>query len=193
MDTTTETSTIIVGQETGFPSELRIDPATGEVIDDLGAPSIETASALALADYIGPRKTAAEARLAAKVTERDAWIAKINDIYGPQIKREESYIKRLKTEYVAVFRDYAAANLSGKTRSLTLGLLKLAFRSVPGRVTAPDADAALAWARANCPEAVKVSESFLISKVPSDLLDSAIAAGESPFVAIPASESFEVK
>jgi hypothetical protein len=192
MDTTTETSTIIVGQETGFPSELRIDPATGEVIDDLGAPSIETASALALADYIGPRKTAAEARLAAKVTERDAWIAKINDIYGPQIKREESYIKRLKTEYVAVFRDYAAANLSGKTRSMTLGLLKLAFRSSSRKIKVNDPAAALQWAIVNCPDAVKTTETVLISKIPAELLESGLVCSEA-FYEEPASETFEVK
>lgn len=196
MDITTDTSTIIVGEETGFLSELRIDPLTGEVLEDLDAPSPHTASALALADYIGPRKTAAEARLAAKVAERDAWISKINEIYGPQIKREESYIAWLKTSCAETFRQYAAANLSGKTRSMTLGLLKLAFRSKPLMIKVADPAAALAWAKANCPDAVKTTESFLISKVPYSLLEYGIGETEgfeTAFYVEPASETFEVK
>jgi hypothetical protein len=191
-DSIIETSTIIVGEDTGFPSELRINPETGEVLEDLGAPSPDTASALALADYIGPRKTAAEARLAAKVAERDAWIAKIDDIYGPQIKREQGYIAWLKTSSLETFRQYAAANLSGKTRSMTVGLLKLAFRSSARKIKVNDPAAALQWAIVNCPDAVKTTETVLISKIPAELLESGLVCSEA-FYEEPASETFEVK
>lgn len=185
---------LTVGTDTGFASDLKIDPETGEVLEDLSAPKFGEIQALEIASYIGPRITGAQARLDAYKAEREAWEKKIGEIYGPKIRREESYLAYLKGIGNLWLKDFAKASLSsGKTRTLTLGLIKLSFRTIPRRVKVTDDPAAVAWAEEHYPGAVKTVKSVLISQIPPHLQDEAATTEGSGFTEFPEEEKFEVK
>ena len=185
-----------IGEEIGFPSDLKVDPETGEVLEDLSAPDPLTSSALVIADYLGPRLTGSQARLDALIAERKAWEKRIGEMFDARIKREQSYQAWLKSGFRNTLLAYYEANIKPSgPRTLTLGMIKLAKRRTQERVIALDTEAAIAWAKEACPAAVKTTETFLISKADEGAIRAGIVSGVlgSVFAEVPASDTFEVK
>lgn len=152
---------------------LEIDPETGEIVRDRTAPTY-TASALAAADYLGPRLTHARAIHAALVAERDVWQKRIADRFDAEIAFAARRVKWLEDgagfglwDTLRLYAEEAVKG--GKARTLKLGLLKLSFRKKPARVAVTDEERAAQFLKMFCPDAVRTKVSVLTSLIPADL------------------------
>jgi len=166
-----------------------VDRETGEILEVMGAPE-DTVEIEEIATWVGQKRAYALAKLEGLEAEKKALIARIDDQYDPQIKRYDRFAEWCKIRYFDRLRGYACQLLEGqKARSVKIHLLTLAFRKTRPKTSVVDADAALAWAEARCPEAV--TKSLLVSMVPVELLDEALEHG---FAFYPGGEDkFEIK
>ena len=89
----------------------------------------------------------------------------------------------------------ADGTLKGKTWTCPFG--SIAFRTVAPRVAVEAEDVALAWARKNCPSAIKIKESILVSQLPepikSAMLEHPADALKAGFVVHPEAQAVTIK
>lgn len=71
-----------------------------------------------------------------------------------------------------------AKNVVGEGKKWATAYGTLKYSSTKRKLSVADEDQAILWAKFNCPGAVKVSERFLISEVPSELKAKALEDGE---------------
>lgn len=104
-------------------------------------------------------------------------------------KFHRSKAEWLKTCYGSQIEEVAKANLpkGKKTWSSLFG--SVAFRTTAPRFEIIDEQGAIAWAKACCPEAVKVKESLLVSKIPYD----DVLIPENYIAYVPEGESVTIK
>jgi len=115
----------------------------------------------------------ATAIIAAKEAQAAEWKKKIDDWLEKE-KKEYIYTVQKMEE---LLKPFAEKELMGKkTRTVSFPNGKAGFRKTPDKLEIADDKAALAWAKAHKPEAVKVTESVL--KTP--LMDNFKATGELP-------------
>lgn len=169
----------LMEQETVVIDGLVIDVETGEVLG-------HESPTFAVTDQ------ASAEWVLARFLDADADIAKAEAIVRNAqaiLKRAKSRRASLEGRFLPELAEYAKQNLpkGGKTFSTMYGAVS--FRATPAKVRVVDEEAALAWARANAPEAVKVEESILVSKLPKDLVEEAPQG----FEVVEAGESVSVK
>ena len=196
-ETTPEGATLLVlGDTPETETRVLVDSETGEVLGVDDNPGANAADAEtygeAVCAYLGPRLTAANARLAALEAERNVWITRINAQFDVRIKCEKNLIAFLKMQWHQPLADYARTLLAGgKSKTLKTGVLQLSFRTKPGRVEVADENAAFDYLSVVCPAAIKTTRTVLVSAVPAEL--KADLPAHSGLVLTPASEVFEVK
>lgn len=130
-----------------------------------------------------------DARLQAEAVKRRLAVLKEN--LESQIRDAEREADWFEYRFSSELETWARSQL-GRSRTVKLDHGRLSFRRKEGRFKVDDPAKAIAWAKASgWSDAVKVEETLLISKVPTDKLD----AKEPPagFAYEPESESFAVK
>lgn len=127
---------------------FRIDPETGEILNGEPAPD-NAEDTERLAEWIGNRKAELEGKLAALRAERAAWEKKLELRYDAEINALSRSITWLcnNPAWVPQLRNFAERKIEGeKKRSFFAGLLRLGFRTQPGRYVIQDEDKAIAFA-----------------------------------------------
>lgn len=139
-----------------------IDAETGEVLGHAEAQGHFTVDSTSAAEWVLERIQAADADIAAC----DARLKAISDNLAAMRKEHEKRKEWLLGRFAAELETFAAAELNGKkTRTLKTPFGSLSFRTAPGSVKVLDMEAAVKWAKMYEPDAVKVTESVLVSKV----------------------------
>lgn len=165
-----------------------IDDDTGEYAgpaDSKLPVALETEADLVL--YMR-RLMEAEARVAAKTVEYKAILANIELM----IKQEQRRVDWLKHRYQADAEALAYSQLPRKkdgtlaAKTFTCPWGQVSFRTSKAGISVANPDAALAYCKQFHPEAVKVTESVLISKLPASVVESYVAKERAP-------EGFEFK
>jgi hypothetical protein len=140
------------------PEGFVIDPETGEVIRHIGQPFavVDRNSA----EWVLAKLMDADAAIFAEQTR----LAVVTENIQARIK---GYARRrdwLRARFAGELEQYATGQIAGqKARTLTLDHGKISFRKTPGGTAVTDMAAAVIWAKANAPEAVKVTETVLVT------------------------------
>jgi hypothetical protein len=119
------------------------------------------------------------------------------------IGKHSARLDWLQTQYDAQLQEYAMSQLprkadgtlKGKTWTCPFG--SIGFRTVAPRVAVESEDVALAWARKNCPAAIKIKESILVSQLPepikSAMLEHPADALKAGFIVHPEAQAVTIK
>ena len=119
------------------------------------------------------------------------------------IAKHTARLEWLESQYNAQLQDYAMSQLprkadgtlKGKTWTCPFGTV--GFRTVAPRVAVDTEDVALAWARKNCPAAIKIKESILVSQLPepmkSAMLEHPADALKAGFIVHPEAQAVTIK
>ena len=184
---TEETLTVEIDNQ-GF----RYNPATGEILAVLDLPQNVAIEEIAR-DWLGPRLSSAQARLAGLEAEKAAWLQRVADQYDARLARQKRWISYLEGLYRPALRDYAARLLEGrKERSIKVGLLTLAFRRTQPKVVVQDEQKAVDWLEdRGMYDTIKTVRSVLKSLIPANVRET-ITAEETGMAYVPAEDTFEV-
>jgi hypothetical protein len=140
-----------------------------------------------------------EANIMAEKAKLDAIVENARKM----IAKHTARLEWLESQYNAQLQDYAMSQLprkadgtlKGKTWTCPYGTV--GFRSVAPRVTVESEDVALAWARKNCPAAIKLKESILVSQLPepikSAMLEHPADALKAGFIVHPEAQAVTIK
>lgn len=91
------------------------------------------------------------------------------------IAKHSARLDWLQTQYNAQLQDYAMSQLPRKadgtfrSKTWTCPYGTVAFRTIAPKVAVESEDVALEWARKNCPSAIKIKESILVSQLPEPI------------------------
>ena len=119
------------------------------------------------------------------------------------IAKHTARLEWLESQYNSQLQDYAMSqlprkadgSLKGKTWTCPYGTV--GFRTVAPRVAVEAEDTALAWARKNCPAAIKIKESILVSQLPepikSAMLEHPADALKAGFIVHPEAQAVTIK
>lgn len=179
--------------ETTVIDGLIINVLTGEIVGE-EKPEFRVTDE-ASAEWVLEKILNAEADAAREQIKLNA----VKERLEANIKASKARAEFFTTKYANDLEDFARTQLEGaKTRTLKLTWGSLSFRTTKGGLRVADPEKALAWAKDNAPEAVKVSESFLISQVPDEtkaMIMSATPHDQEArgFTLVPDSESFSIK
>lgn len=157
-----------------------IDEETGEILEDTGREILAT-PALFVPDTEGGVEwvlqliQSEEAHIAGLTARRSAILENINS----EIERHEKKREWVEKRFAADLEQFAKKQLDGgKSRTWRSPFGSLSFRKTPGSVKA--LPGALEWTKARCPEAIKITETVLVSELkkyeydedlPSDLFE----------------------
>jgi hypothetical protein len=140
-----------------------------------------------------------EASIDAETAKMHVILANCTAIIGKQSRR----LDWLQRQYDAQLQDYAMSQLprkadgSLKVKTWTCPFGTVAFRTLLPKVAVEDDDVALAWARKNCPAAIKIKESILVSQLPepikSAMLENPADAKKAGFVVHPEAQAVTIK
>ena len=120
------------------------------------------------AEWLGEKLSELDGRIKALELRKAAIVQNIDRQIADAMRHKEGMLWK----YGADLTEYARANLPRGKRTYTNPFVTVAFRTVNRKFNVIDYQAAIEWAKANCPIAVKVTESFLTSNV-SDALKEA--------------------
>ena len=148
-----------------------IDTTTGTVVGYAATPPDEV-DTIKLAEWIGEHVTQHAAAAAGLRSEKQLWIDTINARFDSRIKAHEGAVAFLKEHWYDRLFELAKTLIGdGKKRSVACGLLKLSLSKSREKVEIIDNENAVEWCKQNAPEAVKVTESVLVSQIPDALKD----------------------
>ena len=105
------------------------------------------------------------------------------------LKRAKSRREWLERRFLPELAEYAKANLPKGSKTYSTEYGAVSFRATAAKLKVVDEGQALSWAKQNAPEAVKVEESILVSKLPKGLVEDAPQG----FEVVEAGESVSVK
>ena len=140
-----------------------------------------------------------EANIMAEKAKLDAIVENARKM----IAKHTARLEWLDAQYNAQLQDYAMSQLprkadgtlKGKTWTCPYGTV--GFRTVAPRVAVESEDVALAWARKNCPAAIKLKESILVSQLPepikSAMLEHPADALKAGFIVHPEAQAVTIK
>jgi hypothetical protein len=140
-----------------------------------------------------------EANIMAEKAKMDAVVENFRKMIG----KHQARLEWLEAQYNAQLQDYAMSqlprkadgSLKGKTWMCPYGTV--GFRTVAPRVAVESEDVALTWARNNCPAAIKLKESILVSQLPepikSAMLEHPADALKAGFVVHPEAQAVTIK
>jgi len=174
--------------ETIIIDGLIIDTATGEVLGE-EKPEFRVTDESS-AEWVLEKIMTAEADAARERIRLKA----VTDRLQSNIRTAENRAAFFRERYAADLEEFARQRLEGaKTKTLKLTWGSLSLRTVKGGLRVEDPDAALAWAKQNAPDAVKVTEAFQISKLTPDQKSALEASPPAGFVVTGDAEKFDVK
>lgn len=140
-----------------------------------------------------------EAAIDAETAKMHAILANCTNIIAKQTAR----LEWLQHKYDAELQNYAMSQLprkadgSLKAKTWTCPYGTVAFRTLLPKVAVVDEDVALAWVRKNCPAAIKIKESILVSQLPepikSAMLEHPEDAKKAGFVVHPEAQAVTIK
>jgi len=140
-----------------------------------------------------------EASIQAERAKMDAIIQNVNKIIG----KHEARLIWLENQYDAQLQDYAMSQLPRKAdgtlkaKTWTCPYGTVAFRTLAPKIAVESEDAALVWARKNCPAAIKLKESILVSQLPEPIktamLEQPDHARKAGFVVHPEAQAVTIK
>lgn len=140
-----------------------------------------------------------EASIMAERAKMDAIVENFRKLIGKHTAR----LEWLEAQYNAQLQDYAMSQLPRKadgtlrSKTWTCPYGTVGFRTVAPRVAVESEDVALAWARKNCPAAIKLKESILVSQLPdpikSAMLEHPADALKAGFVVHPEAQAVTIK
>lgn len=119
------------------------------------------------------RLSSAEADVLAETKRLEAVVANVEKLLALKKRR----VEWLKARYELSANDVAEGLLPRKpdgtfrSKTYTCPWGQVAFREVKPKVVVANPDLAVAWAKTFAPDAVKVAESVLVSKIPQDLVN----------------------
>ncbi|MEN6537404.1 MAG: host-nuclease inhibitor Gam family protein [Bryobacteraceae bacterium] len=171
--------------------DLWIDADTGEVVGLATPFQVNDEDS---ANWVLEKIMNAEADIAREQMKLRA----IQERSQANVKRLDRRVEWLKARFGPELEEFASKQLEGK-KSRTLNLLfgKLSFRKNAGGIRVADEMPAIEWAKAKCPDAVKVKESFLISSLSPDVLAELAALDDESLERLglrrePSSETFSI-
>lgn len=112
-----------------------------------------------------------EAAIKGEIDKLDA----INNNVSKMIARHTARLEWLEHQYNAQLQDYAMSQLPRKAdgtlkaKTWTCPYGTVGFRTIAPKVAVEAEDVALEWARKNCPSAIKLKESILVSQLPEPI------------------------
>jgi hypothetical protein len=124
------------------------------------------------------RLSSAEADVLAETKRLQAVVANVEKLLALKNRR----VEWLKARYELSANDVAEGLLPRKpdgtfrTKTYTCPWGQVAFREVKPKVVVNNPQLAVAWAKSHAPDAVKVAESILVSKLPEDLVTEWLAS-----------------
>ena len=120
------------------------------------------------AEWLGEKLLGLDADIAALELQKQAVCQNVDSMIADKKRHKDGMLWR----YGPQLKAFAKANLPKGKRTWTCAFVSVAFRTVKAgfRLATTD-DAAMSWAKAEYPDAVKVKESFLISQVPDSVKD----------------------
>lgn len=140
-----------------------------------------------------------EASILAEKAKMDAIAENFRKLIGKHTAR----LEWLEHQYNAQLQEYAMSQLPRKAdgslraKTWTCPYGTVGFRTVAPRVAVESEDVALAWARKNCPAAIKIKESILVSQLPdpikSAMLEHPGDALKAGFVVHPEAQAVTIK
>ena len=112
-----------------------------------------------------------EASILAEKAKMDAIVENFRKMIGKHQARlewlEMHYGKELEAYAMSQLPRKADGTLKGKTWTCPFGTV--GFRTIAPKVAVEAEDVALEWARKNCPSAIKLKESILVSQLPEPI------------------------
>lgn len=137
-----------------------IDAETGEILSaEPEAPKFAVTDEKS-AEWVLQRIQEEEAAVAALTAQENAILENVRAMK----RRHQSKADGLRYRFAGELEAFARENLNGgKTWTCPYGSVQ--FRKVASRLKVADDSRALEWARTGCPDAVKVTEEFQISKL----------------------------
>lgn len=137
-----------------------IDLSTGEILRHVQACDEFHVEDMASAEWVLERM----AEVDGDILGLEARLAAITDQMGAMVRDRKNRREWLDRRFGAELEHFAAGELLGaKTRTLKTPYGSLSFRTSPGSIKVVNEEGALEWAKAHCPEAVKVKESVLVT------------------------------
>jgi hypothetical protein len=140
-----------------------------------------------------------EAAIDAETAKMNAIVKNCTAIIGKQVAR----LDWLQKQYDAQLQDYAMSQLPRKAdgtlkaKTWTCPYGTVAFRTLAPKIAVESEDAALVWARKNCPSAIKLKESILVSQLPEPIktamLEQPDQARKAGFVVHPEAQAVTIK
>jgi len=151
---------------------LLVDELTGEILGVAPGAGVDTARGSLFrvrdrdtAEWVLERLFEAESEILALDRRLETYTRNIEAMKAEHERRASWLRERFGDE----LREWAGSELAGqKKRTVRTPYGSLSFRKLAARVVVKDEAAAIEWAKANQSNAVKVTEKFLISAVPSE-------------------------
>lgn len=181
---------------------MLVDESTGEVIGAAGKPEFRVHDDESLA-WIMKKLLTASAELEAIDNSTAVIRAKaVLDNAESMKKDAQRRIDGLLYRFQSEIGEYAKTQLKGSSKTLKTLYGSVSFRTVNESLKVKDKDAALAWAKNYCKDAIKTTEEFQISKMPPELKADALQVLKSDrplpsyleaFDRSPATEKIEIK
>ena len=166
-----------------------VDPETGEITGLVEPKPQFTIDSESAAEWVLQKMTDEDIEIAALRTRMEVLAQNMTTM----IKRREQRRQWLETRFSADLEEYAMHNLPKGKKSWVCPYGKVQFRSSPAKLKVEDQETVLKWAKESQPQAVKVTESFLISEVPdmvkAELMADPITATVMGFSVVPESET----
>lgn len=153
-------------EETNIVNEngLIINTETGEVIGVEGIQETFEVKDVSSAEWVMEKMQICDSDILALEARKRVLIENIDSMIRP-LQRKRDW---LETRYGEGLQNVARGNLKDtKTWKNPFGWIS--FRIIKGGLRVKDKDKALEWALHLCPEAIKVSQEFQISRLPEDM------------------------
>jgi hypothetical protein len=175
------------------------DDETGEYAGPASGWIKGTESPEDLALLVMRKRMDIEASIDAETAKMHVILANCTNIIAKQTAR----LEWLQHKYDAELQDFAMSQLPRKAdgtlkvKTWTCPYGTIAFRTLLPKVAVVDEDVALAWVRKNCPAAIKIKESILVSQLPepikSAMLEHPADAKKAGFVVHPEAQAVTIK
>lgn len=170
-----------------------IDPETGEIVGVVTPKAEFQIDSSEAAEWVLEKWQGLEADLAAI----DAREKAILENMGAMKRNVQQRIKSLEFRFKDELAHYASQNLPKGKKTWSCPYGQVSFRTTGPKLGVANNELAIGWAKFECPAAVKVTESFLVSMVPDEQKEKFLAsptdAAVCGFDVIPGGESVTVK
>lgn len=171
---------------------MAFDAETGEFLRFVQKPEFHVTDT-ASAEWLLEKASSLDADILALDARLKALAENLTAMKREKERQRDGLLYRFGKELEHVARE----NMPKGKKTWTCAYGSVAFRTTQPRLDVRDEDTALAWARSECPDAVKVKESLLKSLIPAEqtasLMCDPTKADALGFTVVPEGESVTVK